>query len=363
MRNWVVNRLVGQRFLWVITPIITLGIDQAAVGQPASPQDQKPKTAASETKGKKPAAKTESTIPTLEEMLTRAMKDNPDVRVAEAKLREAEAELNRTRLQVTQKVIAYQRTLEAQKEMVKIAEEQLNHMKIQVNAARDENGRQQMITAQQKTLEEFARAKAKLAEIEGEIPYLLGNQPATVSENLIWRYWVDPNVNNSLYRQHAVWGFDHPFVDLDSRYFLFQQQAAGAPSTPGSVIDRIRKALDTPINFNLDNAPLADVMDFINEMAPGANFRIAKSSNIADMKVDLHFKEKIPLGAALQALQDSLANLEFVVRDYGVLVTMFEKVPPGAVRLHDFWKADKRAQEKDKKAPEKNNPSGAAPKQ
>src|SRR5438046_1023205 len=35
---------------------------------------------------------------TLEQMLTQAAQDNPDIRVAEAKLREADAKLNRTRL-------------------------------------------------------------------------------------------------------------------------------------------------------------------------------------------------------------------------------------------------------------------------
>src|SRR6266478_4733040 len=50
--------------------------------------------------------------PVLTELLDRALKDNPDVRVAEAKLREAEAELNRARLLVMQKVVALQRAVE-----------------------------------------------------------------------------------------------------------------------------------------------------------------------------------------------------------------------------------------------------------
>src|SRR5205823_10488997 len=54
-----------------------------------------------------PAKPAQASEPTLEEMLTNALKDNPDIRVAEAKVREAEAELNRTRLQVTQKVLAF----------------------------------------------------------------------------------------------------------------------------------------------------------------------------------------------------------------------------------------------------------------
>src|SRR2546425_220306 len=39
---------------------------------------------------------------TLDELLAKALKDNPDLRVAESKVREAEAELNRTRLQALQ---------------------------------------------------------------------------------------------------------------------------------------------------------------------------------------------------------------------------------------------------------------------
>src|SRR5437588_11514314 len=42
----------------------------------------------------------------LEEALASALKNNPDIRVAESKVQEAEAELNRSRLQVTQKVVS-----------------------------------------------------------------------------------------------------------------------------------------------------------------------------------------------------------------------------------------------------------------
>src|SRR5262245_42079158 len=59
---------------------------------------------------------------TLEELLARALKDNPDIRVAESKLREAEAELNRVRLLVTQKLVAQQRDLALQKSAVENAE-------------------------------------------------------------------------------------------------------------------------------------------------------------------------------------------------------------------------------------------------
>ena len=54
------------------------------------------------SKGSQPQEKTppKTESAQLAEMLAVALKHNPDIRVAEAKLREAEAELNRTRLDV-----------------------------------------------------------------------------------------------------------------------------------------------------------------------------------------------------------------------------------------------------------------------
>src|SRR6516164_866853 len=89
---------------------------QTPAGDKPKPVSPPAKEAPAQPKAEKPV------VPTLEEMLTRALKDNPDVRVAEAKVREAEAELNRTRLQVTQKVIAVHKALEAQKGLVDLAE-------------------------------------------------------------------------------------------------------------------------------------------------------------------------------------------------------------------------------------------------
>src|SRR5438093_12866113 len=67
----------------------------AAFGQqPAKPG------AADKKEEQKPAAGS------LEDLIAQALRNNPDIRVAEAKVREAEAELNRTQISVAQKVIA-----------------------------------------------------------------------------------------------------------------------------------------------------------------------------------------------------------------------------------------------------------------
>src|SRR5438132_13243758 len=77
-----------------------------AFGQADSTKARTHPTEASKPKQEKPTA--------LDEMLAKALRDNPDIRVAEAKVREGEAELNRVRLQVMQKVVALQHTLATQ---------------------------------------------------------------------------------------------------------------------------------------------------------------------------------------------------------------------------------------------------------
>src|SRR5262249_44842404 len=94
--------------------------------------------------------------------------DNPDIRVAETKVREAEAELNRTRLLVTQKVVSLYHAIESQKALIQIAETDLAqaHRKVRTGVEHPD-----IVLKPQQAL---AIAKAKLAELEAEIPYLLG---------------------------------------------------------------------------------------------------------------------------------------------------------------------------------------------
>src|SRR5690349_11077908 len=95
----------------VLTAVLLAGGPTAHGQQPQQPktesvpgtQVQRSSTAAPESaaKGK------EDDKPGLEDLLTQALKENPDIRVAEAKVNEAEAELNRTRLQVMQKIVTF----------------------------------------------------------------------------------------------------------------------------------------------------------------------------------------------------------------------------------------------------------------
>ena len=113
----------------------------------------------------------------LDQMLTVAMKHNPDIRAAQATLLAADAELDQTRLTVLQTIIAYRQRWSAQKASL-VANSQ------EVEAAQEAAARGNLSDAQRKQVAAMlAAAKRKLAfeqarlrEVEAELPFLLGRQ-------------------------------------------------------------------------------------------------------------------------------------------------------------------------------------------
>ena len=85
-------------------------------------------------------------------------------------------------------------------------------------------------------------------------------------------------------------------------------------------------------------------LDYLREkMLPGINLHVRTKLSKKDA-IDVKLFEPVPLGAVLQYLEDELAII-FVLRDYGiVVVSADERIPPGAVRVIDFWKHGKTAE-------------------
>jgi hypothetical protein len=274
-------------------------------------QAQSPKTTVTEPKSTGDTAGKSAPTPSLEELLTKALRDNPDIRVAETKLREAEAELNRIRLQVMQKVVAYQhdldmaaRTLDEAKQRFKTVETLRKSASVSADEFR--------LAAQA-----VARFEADKAKIEAELPYLLGKQPA--------------------HSIHLVFGDQRPQQALahDSAGNLY----AYIPAT-GNQTDQLRKALDTPIKVEAKEVPLKDLLKVLEQKAPGVHFVMASSIAGAPLSMTLQLSETVPLAAILQAVEDDL-GVRFVVRDYGVLVT--GHAPAGAMSVQQFWKTTTRS--------------------
>jgi len=115
----------------------------------------------------------EPSLMSLEEMLSIALEQHPDVRAAEAKLQAAEAELDRTRLVAVQKVIAFREKWQVQKSEWAAAHSELKRAEAAASQSRTESRVVQLAMAKEK----FALARARLAQVEAELPFLLGRAP------------------------------------------------------------------------------------------------------------------------------------------------------------------------------------------
>jgi hypothetical protein len=285
--------------------------------------------------GVKPAHGTEST---LEEMLNKALKDNPDIRVAEAKVREADAELNRTRLQVTQKVLAFHYSRESQRAVIKFAEENMTRIrKLNSTAAisqEDVKAAEQQLTA----------AKAKLAEIEAEMPYLLGQQHQMKVSSVAFSPDGQMLATTGADGTTKVWDAATgqqilvPFnVTPPARSSTVNSITFASPET-GTIAQKLRKALETPVTLDYKDKSLAEIFEDLEKKVPGISFHAP-----AGRDIPMSLKGRYPLKAALELIEDTYGASEgtkwmkirftFVVRDYGLLFCPEDKIPPGALRL------------------------------
>jgi hypothetical protein len=80
------------------------------------------------------------------------------------------------------------------------------------------------------------------------------------------------------------------------------------------------------------------VVAFFRDAAAGVPF-LANLGDKAKEPVSLALRGDVPLGAALQALQDVVPGLQCYVREYGILITLDDAAPPDGMRLIDFWHA------------------------
>jgi hypothetical protein len=281
-------------------------------------------------KDAKPAPKSK-----LEEMLSQAIKNNPDILVARAKqdaakarLSEADAEVNRAVLQVAQKVTSLYKAVEEQRELLAAAEEKI---KRDVNRTEAANER--------------FRAKAKLAELETELTYVLGKPPSGAADTLRVSY-----TDTACVKCHQN---PFPGADIDDKTLEWAHQhiVRYTPEqkrvTKGPLAEKLRKALDMPVKVDYQAKTLEVILKDLLGKFEGVPvvYKIVQNTPVERglcEVVDLQLTEELSLGAAVQLLQDRLhPNLRILVRDYGLLVTELstsEKLPPGAVTLHDFWK-------------------------
>jgi hypothetical protein len=311
---------------------------------------------------------------TLEQLIAEALKSNPDIRVAESKVRETDAELGRTRLKVVSDVTFLHAEIQAAKAMVDFTQKQHTRLlALEKNLAVDPHSVSEAALALEK-------AKADLAAKQAKLPYLLGKQTGSATsliDALLKNYsdakitdeefllramldmlgrvptpeemkeflktpakdrrekWIGNLQNKAVHEQAYIPArFYEAFPRMPEQTYRLDWNTPTKTATP--LTNKLRTALDATATLKQQGSP-EDYLNFLRkELLPGINLQTR--AKLANIPIDLKLTEPVAVGAILQFLEEELKVI-FVLRDYGIVVVAAdERLPPGAVRVVDFWK-------------------------
>lgn len=238
----------------------------------------------------------------LESALAAALRNNPDILLADAKVRQAEAELNQVRLKTVQDVLVAYKEYELQKEIV-----------TRVEAFGDTGAI---------SLEEALQRRQSLVRIEAQLRYLLGTPPQGMARPGAGMFGTPGGAMDP--RTVAV--PDGGAVTLGGS----EPMAANRSSRP-RLSDDLEHALSAEVDCQFVEMPLRDIMELLrDEIGMVVTYSGDLYSDETGTEVHSGGFGSSPtivtlnLGRTswknvLTALNDKY-HLAFIVRDYGLFV-------------------------------------------
>jgi hypothetical protein len=317
---------------YLLSPICCGLLATMAVGQTPEIQDAKNKQLEAER---------------LEASIADALKYNPKIQTAQAQVREAEIKLNEARNTVIVQVAAAYRVLAKSKEVLKTAEEIYQ-------AALDVERRKINASAPSivlKAKSDVDQAAANVAQCEAELMKLVGRVPGLPAQHGTGTAGTVGFTSDGAFLPDLRLQYDltdrlpNPKGTAPSSGTPTKnpQQAVpfsypqSNPSPFSDMADKLTLALVHPLKIEKEfkNVPVHEVLGYIHDHAmKDIPMRFAVSNAIR-YQIDLMAGE-LPLSAWLQAVQDTVPELRFVVREYGLLVTTADRVPNDGLLLGDF---------------------------
>jgi Outer membrane efflux protein len=263
----------------------------------------------------------------LEDTLDKALRNSADIKAAEAKVRDAEAELNRVRQQVLTKASALHVDLNLARRMLAVAEQSLA---IQDKAYKTGGGGLEGVLTAQAMVEkhrgEVEKLETELKSLRGE--FAIKVTSAAIAGDILYAAMADGSVRLWDMKGNV---FPYPVTDLKGTV------SSPAPAVKTPMLDRVKKLLDKEVEFQADQA----VPEALQRLLEVAETDIPLRQLLPKTEFGtVSLRAKMPVGAWFQAIEDSEPGLWIVVRDYGLLLTTSNRVPDGALRVQDLWKGN-----------------------
>jgi hypothetical protein len=228
-------------------------------------------------------SRADEALPSQDQALARALESHPDIVAAKAKVALAEAELYGKRIEVSRQVLGLYGSLKKLESQVDVAKAALIQSKLSA-----EKGGVPAVEVQ--TAEaELMHAINQRGQMEKELRLMIGTaSPAAAA--------------------------------------MPRQKSTAVPrqAPRGPIIEIIKVAGEQPIKLEFVDTPLEEVMAYLTSTTD-LKFSLQRpvleeSGFSAADPISLQTNE-VPLHAALQAFEDAYPGMQFILRDYGILLT------------------------------------------
>jgi hypothetical protein len=308
-----------RRIMPLAAVLVAAGI---VLAQPAAKKDAAPKESPKPAPG------------SLEDTLDKSLRNSADIKAAEAKVREAEAELNRVRHQVLTKATALHSDLNLAKRMLAVAEQSLATHEEAIR--RGVAGTESVLAARamvEKHRGEMEKLETELKSLRGE--FAIKNIAFSPDGRAIYSQSMDGAVR--------IWDAKDGSLLKDGRdvgvVWDFSHLVAKTPAVPTPMFDRIKKLLEQEVQWKVENAEVSSALKGLLQAAKtDIPLRDLLGRDGSDGRITL--QGTMSVGAWIQAIEDSDAQVRVVVRDYGLLLTTQAGRPDGALRAQDVWKGN-----------------------
>lgn len=244
------------------------------------------------------AARAEEVLPNQDQALARALVNHPDIVAAKAKVALAEAELYGKRTEVSRQIFELYGSLKMLDAQIGAAKASLSRSnaefekekKLATTGVGAQSTSDKLVAEVQAAEAQLVRTTAQREQAEKELRLLIGS--ATTA------------------------------ADAGSA----NKAAAANRQTPqGPIVDKMRAALEAPTHLEFVDTPLADIMNVLSNNKSDVKFslqgRELDSVGISSDAPITISTNQVRLRDALQAFEDAHSDLQFVLRDYGVLLT------------------------------------------
>jgi len=287
--------------------------------------------------------KVKSADPT-DAVVAAALANDPDVKVARAKVQLAEAELAKAKQAVVLKVMTLQASIREAKAHVEQcrdraawADRMVEKGVLDTAKAREERGKLESAQSALARLETELKLLTNSGTGEFKVSELPGGNASDVAKGLEWLMKSQAHDDQAAVIAALV----------AAGYQGYWEKAA----VKGPIPDRIRAALDKPVKLGAkgEQIDLVKALEVFKKEA-GLDVPVRGVGDLVKAPVITSQGEELPVGAWLQLFQDyswAGGSARFYIRDYGLLFTDKTAAPPDAPTLTEFWKQKPPAAKKE----------------